>query len=83
LDLRAGLDDLEDRKFLALPGLELRPLCRPARSQSLYRLSYPGPQGRRVNQANNKQILRTLSRGTSDDTITPGVQVSSGKFVLF
>jgi hypothetical protein len=26
----------------SLPGLELRPLGRPARSQSLYRLSYPG-----------------------------------------
>jgi hypothetical protein len=23
--LRAGLDDVEERKFLALPGLELRP----------------------------------------------------------
>jgi hypothetical protein len=39
---RAGLDDVEKRKFLTLPGLELRPLCRPALSQSLYRLSYPG-----------------------------------------
>jgi hypothetical protein len=39
---RAGLDHLERRKFLTLPGLELRPLRRPARSQSLYRLSYPG-----------------------------------------
>jgi hypothetical protein len=29
-DLRAGLDDLEKRKFLTLPGLELRPLGRPA-----------------------------------------------------
>jgi hypothetical protein len=38
----AGLDDVERRKFLTLPGLEQRPLCRPARSQSLYRLSYPG-----------------------------------------
>jgi hypothetical protein len=27
---------------LTLPGLELRPLGRPARSQSLYRLSSPG-----------------------------------------
>jgi hypothetical protein len=27
---------------LTLPGLELRPLGRPARSQSLYRLRYPG-----------------------------------------
>jgi hypothetical protein len=32
VDLRAGLDDLEKRKFLSLPGLELRPLGRPARS---------------------------------------------------
>jgi hypothetical protein len=39
---RAGLDDVEKEKFLALLGLELRPLCRPARSQSLYRLRYPG-----------------------------------------
>jgi hypothetical protein len=26
---RAGLDDVEKRKFLTLPGLELRPLGRP------------------------------------------------------
>jgi hypothetical protein len=39
---RAGLDAVEKRKFLTLPGLELRPLCRPARSQSLYRLRYSG-----------------------------------------
>jgi hypothetical protein len=39
---RAGLDDVEERKFLTLPGLELRPLGRPARRQSLYRLSYRG-----------------------------------------
>jgi hypothetical protein len=32
---RAGLDDVEKRKFLTLQGLELRPLGRPARSQSL------------------------------------------------
>jgi hypothetical protein len=42
MDPRAGLDDVETRKFLTLPGLELRPLGRPARSQSLYRLRYPG-----------------------------------------
>jgi hypothetical protein len=34
---RAGLDDVEKINFLTLPGLELRP-----RSQSLYRLRYPG-----------------------------------------
>jgi hypothetical protein len=39
----AGVDDVEKRKLLNLPGLELRPLGRPARSQSLYRLRYPGP----------------------------------------
>jgi hypothetical protein len=33
---------VEKRKFLTIPGLELRPLGRPARSQSLYRLRYPG-----------------------------------------
>jgi hypothetical protein len=31
-----------EEKFLTLPGLELRPLGHPARSQSLYRLCYPG-----------------------------------------
>jgi hypothetical protein len=35
---RAGLDNLEKRKFLILPGLEIRPLGRPARSQSLDQL---------------------------------------------
>jgi hypothetical protein len=39
---RAGLEDVEKRKFLTLSGLELRPLGRPARSQSLYRLRYSG-----------------------------------------
>jgi hypothetical protein len=39
---RAGLNDVEKRKFLPLLGLELRPLGRPGRSQSLYRLRYPG-----------------------------------------
>jgi hypothetical protein len=42
VDPRAGLDDLEKRKFLILPGLELRPLGRPTSSQSLYRLRCSG-----------------------------------------
>jgi hypothetical protein len=45
---RAGLDAVERRKFLTLPGLELRPLCRSARSQSLYRLCYPGSLGSHI-----------------------------------
>jgi hypothetical protein len=43
---RDGLGDLEKRKFLTQPGPELRPLGRPVRSQSLYRLSYPDFLGR-------------------------------------
>jgi hypothetical protein len=35
----ASLDDVDRRNILPLPGLELRPLGRPASSQSLYRLS--------------------------------------------
>jgi hypothetical protein len=38
---RAGLDDLEKKKFLTLPGLEPWPLGRPALSQPLYWLRYP------------------------------------------
>jgi hypothetical protein len=36
---RADLDDVEMRKISPLQGLELRPVGRPVRSQSLYRLS--------------------------------------------
>jgi hypothetical protein len=32
---RAGLDDVEKRKFLTIPGLTLRPLGGPARSQTI------------------------------------------------
>jgi hypothetical protein len=42
VDTQVGLDDLEKRKLLTLPGFELRSLGRPALSQSLYRLWYPG-----------------------------------------
>jgi hypothetical protein len=36
VDPKANLDDVEKRIFLTIPGLELRPLGRPTRSQSLY-----------------------------------------------
>jgi hypothetical protein len=36
-----GLDDAERRNILPSSGLELQPLDRPARSQSLYQLPYP------------------------------------------
>jgi hypothetical protein len=40
---RAGLN-MEKRKFFTLSGVELTALGGPARSQSLYRLRYPGFQ---------------------------------------
>jgi hypothetical protein len=40
VDASDGLDDVEKRKFLTVPGLELRPLGRPARRQSVYQLCY-------------------------------------------
>jgi hypothetical protein len=40
MDPSASLDDVEKRKFLPPPGLELRPISRPAHSQSLYRLLF-------------------------------------------
>jgi hypothetical protein len=43
VDPRADLDDVEKRKFLTLPGHELRPLDRPARNQPLYLLRCPAP----------------------------------------
>jgi hypothetical protein len=55
VDSRVGLDDAEKRKFLTLPGIELRPLCRPAHSQSLCRLRYPGYI--------NEDIKRILTSG--------------------
>jgi hypothetical protein len=36
LDPRTGMDDMEGRKFWPIKGLELQPLIRPARSQSLW-----------------------------------------------
>jgi hypothetical protein len=38
VDPKVGLDDMEKRKFLTLPGLELRPLGRPAHRQLLSQL---------------------------------------------
>jgi hypothetical protein len=52
---RTGLDDVEKRKILPSPGLELRLLGRPARSQSLYRLRYPGPLSNA--SINNKKYI--------------------------
>jgi hypothetical protein len=44
VDHRTSLHHLNKRKFFTLPRLVLRPLGRPARNQSLYRLRCPGSQ---------------------------------------
>jgi hypothetical protein len=51
---RAGLDDVEERRFLPLPGLEIRPLSRPARSQSLISTTLPRLLRMRGFMTNNK-----------------------------
>jgi hypothetical protein len=43
VDPRDGLDNVDKRKFLTLPGVELRPLGRTARSQSLTDYATPDP----------------------------------------
>jgi hypothetical protein len=64
---RSGLDDVERRKFLTLPGLELQPLGRPAHSQSLYRLRYPDSLGATVTNQNliQEEIKRRLNSGNA------------------
>jgi hypothetical protein len=65
VDPRAGLDDVEKRKFLTLLGFKLRPLGRAARSQSLYRLHYPGS-------------CRGVARQSQSHIATDGQSVSLG-----
>jgi hypothetical protein len=63
VDPRADLDNVEKREFLTLPGLELRPLGRPARSQSLYRLNYPGSYTKMLLPIINSQTISYTLRG--------------------
>jgi hypothetical protein len=67
---RAGLDDVEKRQIFPFPGLELRPLGRPALSQSLYRLRYSGPENRVLRRMVGQKVdevtgcLRKLHKGS-------------------
>jgi hypothetical protein len=66
---RVCLHDFEKRKFSTLPGLELRPLSRPARSQSLYRLRYPAPiANRRFQNVAQLKYLENESKKNSMGT---------------
>jgi hypothetical protein len=69
VDPRAGLDSAEKRKFLTLPGLELRPLGRPVRSQSLYRLRYHGSL---LKDRGSDTVLRDQSYRTPQGAVIDG-----------
>jgi hypothetical protein len=56
---RSGLDDVKRGNIFSLPVLEVRPLGRPARSPSLYRLRYP---------VSNKKTCVTVNRYGHMDT---------------
>jgi hypothetical protein len=65
---RAGLDDMEKRKIFPLPGLELRPLGRSARSQSLYWLSsqkeeYKSGKEENIEEEGEKRDLKRRLKG--------------------
>jgi hypothetical protein len=70
----SGMEDMEKRKISPLPGLELRPLGRPASSQSLYRLSYPGSvQSKEKRTERDINFIKTISIPTlahSSETCT-------------
>jgi hypothetical protein len=77
-----GLDEVEERKFLTLPGLELRPLGRLPRSQSLYRLRYPGSPIRWVSgvkwpRRETDHSPPSNAEVKNDGTIPPLINMSS------
>jgi hypothetical protein len=63
VDARTGLDDLERRKFLTLPGLELRPISCPARSSRYTDYATPAPGLTTVfsRKASGKEMLTSIS----------------------
>jgi hypothetical protein len=84
VDPRAGLDDVEE-KFLTLPGLQLRPLGRPAHSQSLYRRRYPGSSTRDYNleiTITHRLVFSvtafTALHGSAFNGVASSVSVSNG-----
>jgi hypothetical protein len=74
LNPRAGLNDMEKWKFFTLPGLELRSLGRPARSQSLYRLRYPGFKQSSVRK---KILMEAAERTTAYDDVKHGLSFNT------
>jgi hypothetical protein len=63
VDPGTSMDCRERRKILPLQVFELRPVGRPARSQSLYRLRYPGSL-KEKGKEKGKAIPVTVSGGS-------------------
>jgi hypothetical protein len=72
------MDDVEKRKFLNLPELELRPLGRPARSQSLYRLRYLGFYHEDWCEHNYFSALKMFIFPSINNTDIEGASISDG-----
>jgi hypothetical protein len=60
-----GLDDMKKREIFPLPGHQLRPLGHPARTQSLYRLPYPGSPNQSWNSTSGIATVNGMG-GRSD-----------------
>jgi hypothetical protein len=69
---RTSLDDMEKENFLILSRLELLPLGRPARSQSLYQLRYPGSYAGFGRPINSSQVCVTaITKVTETASLKP------------
>jgi hypothetical protein len=77
------VDDVEKRKFFTLPGFEFRPLGRPVRSQSLYRLSYPGSlRPRRPYENTHRHLMSFRADSDLQGYTVKCDAVLSGKYLL-
>jgi hypothetical protein len=74
--LNRSLDDRRKRKFLTLPGLELRPLDSPAHSQSVYGLHvsyymwFNTLENKLIKEINIVKILIKQTIWSSKDLVT-------------
>jgi hypothetical protein len=75
VDPRTDLDDMEKRKLLTPPGLELRHLGSPAHGQSLYRLR--SPSSYRAAQTQKKRTETTMPQVRFKPTISPFVRAKT------
>jgi hypothetical protein len=65
---KTGVDDVERRNILPLPGLELRTLGRPAHCQSLYECAIPPPPKKKHYNLDNLNEVDTRNVKTINGT---------------